>query len=82
MSINGPVSRGFIVKNRGAEPPEIGTGDDEEENDGDETGEIEDGGLGGMGGVCVCVCVRCESGSVRQGGWQGKKWLARTGVEA
>jgi len=45
MSINGPVSRRFVVKNGGAEAPEIGTSDDEKEDDGDEAGEIEDGGL-------------------------------------
>ena len=45
MSINGPVSRRLVVKNGGAEAPEIGTSDDEKEDDGDETGEIEDGGL-------------------------------------
>lgn len=75
MSINGPVSRGFVVKNRGAEPPEIGTGDDEEEDDGDEAGEVEDGGLGRMGGVCWVRERVCESGSVGQGAGKGKSPL-------
>lgn len=72
MSINGPVSRRFIVKNGGAEPPEIGARDDEKEDDGDEAGEIEDGGLcdmGTSGRVCVRVWV-CVFG---KGGWlEGK----------
>jgi len=79
MSINGPISRGFIVKDRGAEPPEIGAGDDEEEDDSNEAGEIEDGGLceireGWAGGAV------CEDGCARQGAGEGKRpLLERTG---
>ncbi len=68
MPINGPIGRGFVVKNRGAKPAKIGTSDDEEENDGDEAREIEDSGLAGCGreyvcqGVDACVCGKGVGG--------------------
>lgn len=45
MTVDGSVGRGGVVENGGAESSEVGAGDDEEEDDGDEAGEIKDGGL-------------------------------------
>lgn len=45
MSIDGAICRRGVVKDGGTEPTEVGAGDDEEEDDGDEAGEVEDGGL-------------------------------------
>ena len=51
MSINGTICRRSVVKDGRAEATEVGAGDDEEEDDGDEAREVEDGGLvsGGRG---------------------------------
>lgn len=67
MSINGTICRRSVVKDGRAEATEVGAGDDEEEDDGDEAREVEDGGLvsGGKGFVRIwvergsggCLCV-------------------------
>lgn len=45
MSIDGPICRRGLVKDSRAEATEVGAGDDEEEDDGDEAREVEDCGL-------------------------------------